>query len=74
MTPRCVEIKAGQSVTWTGDFATHPLAADQGDAPNPVASANLAGPSATVAFPTAGTFGFKCTVHSSMIGAVLVTP
>ncbi len=74
VSPRCVEIQAGQSVTWTGDFVTHPLEADQGDAPNPIASANLAGPSATVTFPKAGTFGYKCTVHSSMIGAVLVTP
>lgn len=74
VTPRCVEIKAGESVTWTGNFATHPLQADEGDKPNPIASANLASSSATVTFPTAGTFGFKCQVHSSMIGAVLVTP
>jgi plastocyanin len=74
VSPRCVEIKAGQSVTWNGNFATHPLEADQGDKPNPIASANLAGSSATVTFPAAGTFGFKCQVHSSMIGAVLVTP
>jgi len=72
--PRCVQIKVGQTVTWTGTFATHPLLADEGDKPNPISSADTSGPSATVTFPTAGTYGFKCQVHASMMGAVLVTP
>lgn len=74
VSPRCVQIKAGQTVTWNGSFTTHPLEADQGDAPNPISTANTSGASAAVTFPTAGTFGFKCQVHSSMTGAVLVTP
>jgi plastocyanin len=72
--PRCLQIKAGQTVTWTGSFATHPLQADQGDKPNPISTADLSGASTTVTFPTAGTYGFKCQVHASMMGAVLVTP
>ena len=74
MSPRCVEIKAGQTVTWTGSFATHPLLADEGDKPNPISTADTSGASATVTFPTAGTYGYKCQVHASMTGAVLVTP
>ena len=72
--PRCVQIKAGQSVTWTGSFSTHPLLADEGDKPNPIATADTSGASATVTFPTAGTYGFRCQVHATMKGAVLVTP
>lgn len=72
--PRCVQIKAGQSVTWTGSFSTHPLLADQGDKPNPISTADTSGASANVTFPTPGTYGFKCQVHPTMTGAVLVTP
>jgi plastocyanin len=74
VSPRCLQIKAGQTVTWNGSFTTHPLLADEGDTPNPISTADTSGPSATVTFPTAGTFGFKCEVHASMTGAVLVTP
>ena len=74
VSPRCVQIKAGQSVTWTGSFATHPLLADEGDKPNPISTADTSGAAATVTFPAAGTYGFKCQVHATMKGAVLVTP
>jgi plastocyanin len=74
VSPRCVQIKAGQSVTWTGIFTTHPLEADQGDKPNPISTADLSGASTTVTFATPGTYGFKCQVHATMMGAVLVTP
>jgi plastocyanin len=74
VSPRCLQIKAGQTVTWTGSFSTHPLLADEGDKPNPISTADTSGASATVTFPTAGTYGFKCQVHASMTGAVLVTP
>ena len=74
VSPRCVQIKAGQTVTWTGTFATHPLLADEGDKPNPISTADTSAAAATVTFPTAGTYGFKCQVHASMTGAVLVTP
>ena len=72
--PRCVQIKAGQTVTWTGSFTTHPLLADEGDAPNPISTADTSGASAVVTFATPGTYGYKCQVHASMTGAVLVTP
>jgi plastocyanin len=72
VTPKCVKVKVGQSVTWTGDFATHPLAGFNGDTPNPIVTGS--GGTSKITFPTAGTFGFHCQVHPSMLGAVQVVP
>lgn len=65
---RCLEIKVGQAVVWNGDLATHPLAASGGDTPNPIMDAD------TITFPSAGTYGFVCTRHASMNGAIRVVP
>lgn len=70
--PKCVKVKVGQTVTWTGDFATHPLAPFNGDASNPIVI-GTAGTS-KITFPVAGTFGFHCLNHPSMLGAVQVVP
>lgn len=71
--PNCVHIKAGQSVTWNGDLTDHPLGPFGGDSPNPITSVNT-GTTVTYAFPTPGTFGYRCEIHTSlMFGAVEVT-
>jgi len=75
--PKCVSIKPGDSVTWNGSFGTHPLDAFNGDTPNPIAGAGVVadgGSSVTIKFSTAGTFGFHCTTHATMLGAVKVAP
>ena len=64
-------IKTGQTVHWNGNLAIHPLGAKGGDNPNPMSSVDSAG---RVAFPSAGTFGYTCTVHEPMIGAIRVVP
>lgn len=64
----CMKIKAGQTVTWKGDLSIHPIGPKGGDANNPIKSA------ATNTFPAAGTFGYVCTNHSTMLGVVLVVP
>lgn len=64
----CMRIKAGQSVTWNGDFGLHPLGPKGGDTPTPITN------TATVKFDKAGTFGFVCTAHSTMQGVILVVP
>lgn len=69
---RCMKIKAGQTVTWQGDFGTHPLGTNGGDTPNPIADVDTS--TGKVTFPNAGTFGFKCEVHPAMIGAIQVVP
>lgn len=69
---RCMKIKAGQSVTWSGDFGVHPLAQAGGDTPSPIG--NGTGTSKTIQFPNAGDFGYVCTVHSTMRGVIQVVP
>jgi plastocyanin len=73
VSPKCVKIKAGQTVTWNGDFALHPINPFGGDQGSPVPS-QTTGKSASGTFAKAGTFGFHCTNHPSMLGAVKVVP
>ena len=81
-TPNCVKIKAGSTVTFTGDFDSHPLTAGASTATSPIpASTNLADDGGTVGskvitFGTAGTYDFLCGVHgtTTMFGGVLVVP
>lgn len=72
---QCITIKKGQSFTWTpgGGFATHPLAAKDGTMPSPITSTTT-GATKTFDFPNEGTYGFVCTVHSVMTGAIRVIP
>lgn len=64
----CMKIKVGQTVTWKGDHTLHPLGAKGGDASNPIKEAE------TITFAAAGSFGFVCTAHSTMTGAIVVVP
>lgn len=83
--PRCLAVKVGTTVTWTGNFAAHPLApsACAGDvATNPIRDVN--DPLATslgIGFPKAGIFPYFCPDHASdtpspggMCGVVYVLP
>ena len=74
VTPRCITVKAGDSVTWTGNFMTHPLDAFNGDAPNPISGNTPSNGTVVVKFPAAGNYGFHCKIHASMLGVVQVTP
>lgn len=78
---RCVKVKVGTTVVFKGDFSTHPLAASGGDVPNPfdnaasrLEGAGTADEKTPTVFNTAGAFGFICSVHASMTGAVYVVP
>jgi plastocyanin len=72
--PNCVHVKTGQSVTWNADFTDHPLEAAGGTTPSPI-TLTSSGTTATFAFSSAGTYGFDCMNHPTiMFGAVLVTP
>jgi len=64
---RCMTIKKGQSVTWSGDFVEHPLIVKGGDKPNPITDVDAAG---KVTFDTAGLFGYECNSHPSMTGTI----
>jgi plastocyanin len=69
--PRCVKVKVGQMVSWASS-STHPLIAHGGDSGNPIPATAQTTPQ-TVTFANAGTFGFWCNVHTTLMqGAVLV--
>ena len=75
--PKCLKVKVGQSVTFSGDFGTHPLTQA------PCAPAQVittpSGTTASFTFNTAGIYGFYCAVHGTpqgtgMAGALMVVP
>lgn len=64
--PKCLKIKAGQTVTFDGDFTVHPLAHACGPAetiPNVTT-----GTSEAVTFETSGNYGYFCTRHGNPAG------
>jgi hypothetical protein len=71
----CSKIRVGQSVTWSGNFTTHPLEPWQGDAANPIESYTGGASDHAVVFDVSGTFGYRCAVHTTtMFGAIWVVP
>jgi plastocyanin len=73
-TPSCMRIKAGQAVTWTGGFSTHPLEAAGGASPSPI-TVTTGVTTRSFTFPAAGTYGFDCLNHPGVMrGAIEVLP
>ena len=67
--PNSVTVAAGATVTWTnGDQVPHTVTFNGG----PDCGQFAAGSTVTATFPAAGTFTYKCTIHSSMTGTVVV--
>ncbi len=70
--PRCMIISGGQSVTWNGSFANHPLEQFGGDESVWIAPTN-SGSTAMFAFPVTGVYGFRSARSpSTMQGAIWV--
>ncbi len=66
----CIKVKAGTVLTFTGSFSSHPLVPSGGDTPNPI-TAGSSGASASFTPTKAGTFGFHCSFHPTvMLGAI----
>ncbi len=77
--PSCMIVTAGQAVTWSGDFSSHPLVAGEymgtgGSASNPIPSKSSGTANVVVTFATPGLYPYFCNFHasSSMTGAVWV--
>lgn len=80
-TPKCVRVKAGTVVTFSGDFTMHPLVGGEvsetgtktPDANSPIVETS-AGMSAMFTMSTAGTFPFYCDIHAitGMTGVIFV--
>ena len=67
--PKTIEIKAGQTVTWTNnDNFTHTVKVD-----GRTTTRSAGGDSVSITFDKAGTYHYVCTLHSKdMHGTVIV--
>jgi plastocyanin len=73
--PKCLQVAAGQSVTFSGSFSFHPL--KQACGPAPVITATSTGSSKSFVFTDPGEYGYFCSAHGSaagtgMAGSILV--
>ena len=67
--PSTLKIAVGETVTWTLTNGTHTVVSDNGA----WSSGSLStGGTFTHQFDTAGEFGYKCGIHSSMTGTIIV--
>jgi len=65
--PDCLKVAAGATVTFSGDFVTHPLtpSAMRGDpANNPIVNMS-SGTTASFVFPNPGFYAYLCNFHGS---------
>lgn len=69
--PQSFSAKAGDTVTWTfKDAFDHTVTADDKSFDS---GGKKSGDTFDHTFPTAGTFTYKCTIHTSMTGTVTVS-
>jgi len=69
--PKCLKVSAGATVTFSGDFVTHPLAPSTHRGTltaNPITSTGT-GTTKSFDFPAAGFYAYYCTVHGPSDGA-----
>jgi plastocyanin len=76
--PKCLQIRAGQSVTFTGNFMRHPLAQSCGPF-DALEFRYMSPPSFTVTLTEPGLYGYYCFDHGNpqgqaMSGAIQVVP
>ena len=71
--PGTITVKKGTAVTWTNnDQVAHTVT--ESDGQQGPSSGNVApGASYSFTFNTVGTFKYRCTIHASMTGTVMVT-
>lgn len=77
-TPRCLKISVGQSVTFSGSFAEHPLregiirsgASPMAQQGNPVPNVDT-GTSTMVTFSTAGDWAYYCSAHQPIMAGMV---
>lgn len=74
-TPRCLMIRAGQSVTWQGDLAVDPLEPRTQNPPNPI-TLTAAGNTVTFTFAKKGRYRYGSATNpiQAMRGAIDVRP
>jgi plastocyanin len=70
--PKCLKVTAGTTVTFSGDFSSHPLMPSTrgGSSANPITSKS-SGSSATFTFSTRGFYPYYCAYHGSDSGVAM---
>lgn len=70
--PPCITITQGQSVTFVGNFSSHPLTPGEyrglhlGSDNNPIPATTSGDTPREVTFPTTGNFPFYCQIHHAL--------
>jgi plastocyanin len=70
--PATLTVKVGTTVTWKGVSGSHTVTSDAGALmafDQPISQ----GGTVTVTFTTAGTYHYRCSIHASMHGTIVVT-
>jgi plastocyanin len=71
--PACLKVAPGTAITFSGDFATHPLTPSvtrTTPGPNPIVSTDT-GTTASFAFNTPGFYGYFCLQHGTDEGVAM---
>jgi plastocyanin len=67
--PKCLTVPVGSTVTFSGDFTSHPLRpSTRGSTGNPIPSTSLGMTVTTPAFTAAGFYPYFCSVHGDNTG------
>ncbi len=69
---RCILVSPGTTITWNGDFTSHPLrggVSPQTDNSNPISAAQAAGGS--VVLNTVGDYPYFCNIHNGTMNGVI---
>jgi plastocyanin len=70
--PSCLKVPAGTTVTFSGDFSSHPLKpSTRGDATSNPITSKSSGSSATFTFSTRGFYPYYCGYHGSDSGVAM---
>ncbi len=72
--PQNITIQAGTTVTWKNqDSVSHTVTAKVASPNAPNSQEIMPGSSFSFVFPTPGTYAYRCIIHPSMQGTVVVT-
>jgi plastocyanin len=71
--PSQITVKKGTTVTWTNNDTTAHTVTELDDKDGPKSGQLEQGDKYNFTFNTAGTFHYHCTIHTDMLGTVIVT-